>query len=133
MHSFSTTWKDQKTVRFSNVFKGYRKGALGTNGLKIIWIFVLSFNSLRVFLKLGGQIYNRENWNIYFKYRKFDRFENLKDRPLSRNFKILVNINILKFLKTLLKMRMVSIDFVTNKYKTYRKNELEYFPLKAIS
>ena len=33
MHSFSTPWKHQKTVRFSDVFRGWRKGALGTNGL----------------------------------------------------------------------------------------------------
>ena len=34
MHRFSTSWKHQKTVRFSDVFKGWRKGALGTSGLK---------------------------------------------------------------------------------------------------
>ena len=28
-------WKHQKTVRFSDVFKGLRKGALGTNGLNV--------------------------------------------------------------------------------------------------
>ena len=33
MHTFSTPCKLQKTVRFSDVFKGYRIGALGTNGL----------------------------------------------------------------------------------------------------
>ena len=33
MHPFSTPWKHQKTLWFSDVFKGYRKGALGTNGL----------------------------------------------------------------------------------------------------
>ena len=33
MHTFSTPWKHQKTVRFSEVFRGYRKGALITNGL----------------------------------------------------------------------------------------------------
>ena len=34
MHPFSTPWKHQKTLRFSNVFRGYRKGALETNELK---------------------------------------------------------------------------------------------------
>ena len=33
MHPFSTPWKRQKTLRFSDVFRGERKGALGTNGL----------------------------------------------------------------------------------------------------
>ena len=34
MHPFSTPWKHQKTFRFSDVFRGYWQGALGTNGLK---------------------------------------------------------------------------------------------------
>ena len=33
MHPFSAPWKHQKTWRFSDVFKGERKGALGTNRL----------------------------------------------------------------------------------------------------
>ena len=33
MHPFSTSWKHQKNLRFSDVFRGKRKGALGTNGL----------------------------------------------------------------------------------------------------
>ena len=46
MHPFSTPWKRQKTVRFSNVFKEYRKGASGTNVLnsKISFIFDISTN-----------------------------------------------------------------------------------------
>ena len=46
MHPFSTPWKHQKTVRFLNVlrvsvFRGYRKGALGTKGLIYKeWFFV---------------------------------------------------------------------------------------------
>ena len=31
MHSFSSPWKHQKTVKFSDVFRGKRKGALGMN------------------------------------------------------------------------------------------------------
>ena len=33
MHPFSNPWKCQKTVRFFDVFRGQRKGALGKNGL----------------------------------------------------------------------------------------------------
>ena len=36
IHPFCTSWKHQKTVRFSDVFREYRKGALGKNGL-IAW------------------------------------------------------------------------------------------------
>ena len=35
MYPFSTHWKHQKTLPFSDVFMGWRKGALGTNGLNI--------------------------------------------------------------------------------------------------
>ena len=35
MRSFSTPWEHQKTIKFSDVFRGYRKGALGKKGL--IW------------------------------------------------------------------------------------------------
>ena len=31
IHPFSAPWKHQKTVRFCDVFRGYRKGALWTN------------------------------------------------------------------------------------------------------
>ena len=34
MHPFSIIWKHQKILRFSDVFRGQRKCALGTNGLK---------------------------------------------------------------------------------------------------
>ena len=34
MHPFSTPWKHQKTLVY--VFRGYRKAALGTNGLNNI-------------------------------------------------------------------------------------------------
>ena len=34
MRIFSTYWKNQKTLRFSDVFRACKKGALGTNGLK---------------------------------------------------------------------------------------------------
>ena len=39
MHPFSTLWKHQKTLRFSDAFKGQRKGALGTNGpIFLFWM-----------------------------------------------------------------------------------------------
>ena len=40
MHPFSTLWKHQKTIRFSDVFRGYRKDALGTNELSNRFWFV---------------------------------------------------------------------------------------------
>ena len=52
MHPFSTPWKHQKTIRFLNVlrvsvFRGYRKGALGTKGLIYKeWFFVWKKNVL---------------------------------------------------------------------------------------
>ena len=39
MHSFSTSWKDLKKLRFSNVFRGQKNGALGKNGLKRYNVF----------------------------------------------------------------------------------------------
>ena len=33
MHPFFAVWNHLKTSLFSNVFSGYRKGALGANGL----------------------------------------------------------------------------------------------------
>ena len=37
IHSFSTPWKHQKTIRLSDVFRGEKMGALGTNGLTHLW------------------------------------------------------------------------------------------------
>ena len=45
MHPFSTAWKHQKTLRFSDVFRGQRKSALGTNGLRKNCLLVLSWLS----------------------------------------------------------------------------------------
>ena len=45
MYPFSNPWKHQKTARFSDIFRGERKGALGTNGL-------ISINILGNFLYL---------------------------------------------------------------------------------
>ena len=35
---FFYPWKYQKAIRFSDVFMGWRKGALGTNGLSMIYL-----------------------------------------------------------------------------------------------
>ena len=35
MHPFFARWKHQKSLRFSDVLRGLRKGALGTNGLNM--------------------------------------------------------------------------------------------------
>ena len=40
MHPFSNRWKHQKTVRFSDVFCRWRKGALGKNGLKQLFLIL---------------------------------------------------------------------------------------------
>ena len=62
MQPLSTSWKHQKTVRFSDVFRGYKKGTFGTNGFKqeryfIKWLllrgsffsFLIVQGDLRVF------------------------------------------------------------------------------------
>ena len=48
MHPFPIPWKNQKTVRLSNDFLGYKKGALGANGLnvrtvKYIYIYLCTY------------------------------------------------------------------------------------------
>ena len=49
MHPSSTPSKHQEAVRFPDVFRGWRKGALGTNGLRdfliSVWIY---FSSLLI-------------------------------------------------------------------------------------
>ena len=44
---FYTPWKYQKTVRFFDVFRGYRKATLGCNGLSEL----INFISLEIFRK----------------------------------------------------------------------------------
>ena len=67
MHPFSTPWKQQKTVKFSNVFRGYKKGALGTNGLnKLIvhcWSNLLTFHKTQI--KSLVEIFNLLHENNY--------------------------------------------------------------------
>ena len=47
MHPSFIPWKHEKTVRFSDVFRGYRKGALGANGL--------IFKNITIFEELIGK------------------------------------------------------------------------------
>ena len=36
MHPFSTPWKHQKTLWYFYIFRGWKKGPLGTNGLNLL-------------------------------------------------------------------------------------------------
>ena len=64
MHPFSTPWKHQKTLRFSDAFMGWRKGALGTNGLKY---FTIISEKRNLFNKTDlAQIISRGLFLIYF-------------------------------------------------------------------
>ena len=53
MHPFPTPWKHQKTLWFTDVFRGWRKCALGTNSLTLEWS--LKF-SLPTFVFIGIEI-----------------------------------------------------------------------------
>ena len=67
MDPFSTHWKYQKTLRFSDVFRGYRKGALGTNGLIPLredieyWYKVFSIQN--VYFYTISILHNARFWN----------------------------------------------------------------------
>ena len=56
-YSSPTIWKPQKTCKFSDVFRGQRKGALEANGLKALkfailkHIFFLHFSFRNILLK----------------------------------------------------------------------------------
>ena len=41
MHPFPNPGKHQKTVRFSDVFRRQRKGAMGANGLTVHIIYII--------------------------------------------------------------------------------------------
>ena len=51
MHPLFTSRKHQKTLRVSDVFRGQRKGTLGTNGLKLL---------------SNQQALNHSNWFLHF-------------------------------------------------------------------
>ena len=66
MHPLSTPWKHQKTFRFSDVFRGYRKGALGTNGLKYGYcVMVIGKWFWRCSDCNGGSVACRNFWSEY--------------------------------------------------------------------
>ena len=48
IHPSSTPWKHQKTLQFFDVFRGLRKGSLGTNGLMTEVELILSSRPLTV-------------------------------------------------------------------------------------
>ena len=70
MLSFPTHWKHWKTVSFSDVFRGQRKGALGTNGLRWkngkIWEAskMLVNNARGYYVQLAMQKYTRYSMQV---------------------------------------------------------------------
>ena len=58
MYPFSITWKHQKTLRFSDIFRDQRKGGLGTNGLTV-WDLNLNKSHLTHFSSVLRFILNR--------------------------------------------------------------------------
>ena len=54
MHPLSTPWKHQKTVKFSDVFKGERKNGLGTNELGDECCLMIIIQGVCVYGDRGG-------------------------------------------------------------------------------
>ena len=83
IHPFSTLWKHQKTLRFSDIFKRWRKGALRTNGVKIklpSWDNYYSVSNCRG-IKQGRGVANPDkflNWEVIIiwsrRYRRYSFF-----------------------------------------------------------
>ena len=68
---FSTPWTYQKSGRFSDVFRGYRKGALGTIRLKLIVAeHCLKYARIQVFSGQYFPVYrlNRRCWSVLVVY-----------------------------------------------------------------
>ena len=63
MYPFSNSWKYKKTVRFCNVLREQRKGALGTNGLISDILSLTSLNLSLIKLILIKLINFTINWN----------------------------------------------------------------------
>ena len=98
MHPFSTPWKHQKTLRFSDVFRGERKGALETNELRrmlrvryavfqaAIWVrrlrmcFSVTANSVNF---RSSHSESRRIWIWLKKYNYKQRFVALLKNPVS--------------------------------------------------
>ena len=78
MHLFSTPWKHQKTVRFSDVFRRYRKGTLGINGLED-WSFQRRSQDLHKHLRRSSRS------QMFFKKDVFKNFEIFTGKHLCWN------------------------------------------------
>ena len=65
MYPFSTPGKDQKTVRFSDLFRESRKPALGTNG------FIICKNKIASQLTPLGEKRYQNNRDLSTKFIKF--------------------------------------------------------------
>ena len=88
MYSFSTPWKHQKTISFSDVFRGWKEGALGTIGVKEtlaeaheMFCFLFS-QCLEYKYRVLLAIFSKRN-HLLSSYTKF--FENISDslRPFA--------------------------------------------------
>ena len=70
MHPFSNLWKHQKTVRFSDVFRGFEERSIGNKWVKCE-IFSWSFLwSSRIFL----ESHKNEKWLFLFHTLKIQNF-----------------------------------------------------------
>ena len=68
MFDFYTPWKRQKSLRFSDAFRGYKKGALGTHELTINPMILSNPNKLigkksqSIFLKIPKKYQKKFMW-----------------------------------------------------------------------
>ena len=96
MHPFSTPWKNQKTVWFSDAFRVQKKDALRTNGLiyfkpifpfiPILFFFFLQYCSIKVFAADHWEALKYTLWKMFvfrvFLVRIFIRSEYGKTRTI---------------------------------------------------
>ena len=71
--AFYTLWKDQKTFRFSDVFRGYRKATLNCNGLNEL-TFNENFNFTFCLWKFLPTFWGSFIWYVHKIFRKTDIF-----------------------------------------------------------
>ena len=69
MHLFSTPWKYQKTLWFSDIFREQKKGALGMNGLTRFIPMITTLHDIKIdlFLKINltiGRLTTRKKYDI---------------------------------------------------------------------
>ena len=62
---FGTPWKHQKTFRFSDVFRGYRKATSGCNGLSELMNFYSPWNHQKTkgLISTSNHIFGRAIWD----------------------------------------------------------------------